>query len=347
MSTTQQHIRESLITFLLGLPAESGPRRPRDARIEAEDLYRDICGKLKRFFDAYEIPVGHATDVLVAIARRVGKDGVLRDAAGRAITDQPAFGAVLYEEARRVLDDVLRAEAAGQQNLMRMLERRAAAQQGGRPAHRPEKTAEVIYWEWIERCANFFVMHRADPPRGLASLVLRRLARSIDAGGVLRDRNHQEVGNIDAYLERTMRNVLFEHRRGDRHLVSTDVELEGRVTPEIEVDEESRDEEVLRECTRGCLAEIRNRHPDQCSLLLAYDEAGGITDNDARAAQFIRLADALKKKKALTASRNAEDAPAMSARVALDYLRVNVHRTRERLGTVFHDCIQLCVEKSG
>jgi hypothetical protein len=91
--------------------------------------------------------------------------------------------------------------------------------------------------------------------------------------------------------------------------------------------------------------DLRKRQPELVDLLVRYNEASDIRNAEERAERFVELAGQLKRLRDRGASKDAPDAVAMPQKAALNYLRVNVHRTRERLESIYKECIRLCMEK--
>jgi hypothetical protein len=344
MNTSYAAVKSKLIGLFVRIYAGSDTQKPRDARVLAEDLYRERMNTLKRFFDGNEMPVGYVLHVLRAVAGMIGDTEDLVDADGKTVNDGAALDFLFSTVARDILDSALRAETEAHQNLLKLFKRnlasRAAIGQRG-----PERTPDSLYWEWIGRCESFFSIHQCEPARAHASMVIRRLAKSIDEHGLLLDRDGREVKDLDAYVSRISLNVLHENRRVGAGNFPADPDGEEFVAPESDRDDEELQNEARRECRGRCLEDLTKRYSGQCKTVQAYTEASGLSDKEERRAALDQLARDFRSDKAggVKASISSEEDGSVDA--ALNYLRVNVCRMREKLESVFRECVGSCLER--
>jgi hypothetical protein len=346
MHEAPPQLRQKVIRYLMRTIEGSGATGSRNIALIAEEMYRDREERLKRFFEGNEVSVSYVSEVLRWIASGMDEEGRFLDANAGSTRDCSVLDETIKNTAYGVLETALRSETSAHENLLKLIQKRMSLDrsEATNPKH---ASPEALYWKWISQWESYFADRRCEPTRANATALLKRLAKNIDAKGVLRDREGREVTNIDAYITRIARNILYERSRSGEDPIGPCHDAETATLPEVDTDADAVDEEQRRECSSRCVDELRKRFKDGCAFLESYDDVSSISDKAERSKGLELLARKLwiEKGEKATGMRQGGDSRAESSE--MNYLRVNVWRTRAKLGTTYKQCVRLCLDRKG
>jgi hypothetical protein len=336
--------RLALIRFFLRIEEEAGSAKGKAAASRAEEAFREREERLKTYFDSNESPLGLANTVLKSIAGIIDDRGVGVGEDGQEIRDESSLDIIMRQKANDVLNTYIAGEMQFHQRMMKHLttvlpQRTPGSTTGTAPS------AETLYWKFIARWEEYFKINHCAPERANATALIRRLARRIDADGVLRDRDGREVESEDAFAGKIARHILCERSRHKEVPFEPDIRIEGHTEPEVDQEFELNEENVTRNCRSRCLGILEKQHKSEFDLLVAYEQTMKLSDKTEREKAMERVVQAFKKNRRTDESvSDASEEPEL--RISINSLRVNVCRCREKLMHVHQECVRLCIEKN-
>jgi hypothetical protein len=344
MTSKSMETRQALTRFFLRIEEEAGSAKGKAAASRAEEAFREREERLKTYFDNNEAPLGLAHTVLKSIAGIINERRIGAGEDGMEIRDETSLDNILQKKANDVLNTYIAGELQLHQRLMKHLSRMSTQPTLGSKIGTAPST-ETLYWKLVARWEEYFRANHCAPERANATALVRRLAKGIDEEGVLRDREGREVDSEDAFAGKIARHILYERSRRREVSFDPDTRSDGYTEPEVDQEFEQNEEEVHRNCRIRCLEILQKQHKTEFELLVAYQEALKLSHKTERENALERLARAFKKNRG--SGPSGPDAGEESElRIAINFLRVNVCRFREKLMHIHEECVQLCVEKN-